>query len=164
VIRLRRLEVGTSDVADVQSLHLRCADFVEATAGHPPRDDEAERVFTDAPPGKSAADKQVFGVLREDQLIGVVELLIGYPGPTDWYIGLLLLSPEVRGAGIGAAVVRDVVERVLAVGGRMLHIVVRDDNLRAIAFWERHGFALVDYLVQDLGTKVNRVLKMVRPL
>lgn len=164
MIRLRRLELGTGDVADVQSLHLRCADFVEATTGHPPRDDEGKRLFTEGPPGKTPADKQVLGVLRADQLIGVVELMRGYPGPTDWYIGLLLLSPEVRGAGVGAAVVREVGERVIVAGGRTLHIVVRDDNVRAIAFWERQGFTLVKYLVQDLGTKVNRVLKMVRPL
>jgi ribosomal protein S18 acetylase RimI-like enzyme len=164
VIDLLRIEAGTEGVAEVQALHLRCADFVEATTGHPPRPDEAEHVFTDAPPGKSAADKQVLGVIREGALVGVVELLIGYPGPTDWYIGLLLLSPEVRGAGVGTSVVRDVAARVAAAGGRALHLIVREDNPRAAAFWERQGFAAVNRLVQDLGTKKNLVLKMVRPL
>ena len=151
-------------MAEVQSLHLRCADFVEATTGRPPRDDEAEHLFVDAPPGKGPADKQVLGILREGSLIGVVELLTGYPGPTDWYVGLLLLSPEVRGAGVGTAVVRDVAARVAAAGGRALHLIVREDNPRAAAFWERQGFARVDRRVQDLGTKKNLVLKMVRPL
>jgi ribosomal protein S18 acetylase RimI-like enzyme len=158
------MEAGTPDVSALQALHLRCADFVEATTGHPPREDEAEHLFTGAPPGKGAADKQVLGVIREGALIGVVELLIGYPGPTDWYIGLLLLSPEARGVGVGTAVVRDVAERVAAAGGRALHLIVREDNPRAGAFWERQGFALVKRLVQDLGTKKNLVLKMVRPL
>jgi ribosomal protein S18 acetylase RimI-like enzyme len=164
MIRLRRLALDTTDVAEVQALHVRCADFVEATTGRPPRDDEGEHVFVDAPAGKGAADKQVLGVTREGALIGVVELLIGHPGPTDWYVGLLLLSPEARGAGVGTTVVRDVVEHVAAAGGRALHLIVREDNPRAVGFWQRQGFALVGRLVQDLGTKKNLVLKMVRPL
>jgi ribosomal protein S18 acetylase RimI-like enzyme len=164
VIELRRLELGTPDVAELQALHLRCADFVEATTGWPPRDDEAARLFAQLPPGKTPADKQVLGVIQGGALVGVIELLAGHPGPTDWYVGLLLLSPEVRGAGLGTSLVQEIVERVLAAGGRVLHLIVREDNLRAIAFWERQGFTLVDHRVQDLGTKKNLVLKMVRPL
>jgi ribosomal protein S18 acetylase RimI-like enzyme len=97
-------------------------------------------------------------------MVGVVELMAGFPGATDWYVGLLMLTPEARGAGLGSSVFREVVGRVAEAGGRTLHLIVREDNPRAVAFWERHGFTLVDHRVQDLGTKVNRVLKMVRPL
>lgn len=41
MIELRRLEAGTADVPALQALHLRCADFVEATWGRAPRGDEA---------------------------------------------------------------------------------------------------------------------------
>ena len=36
-LSLRRINEGTSDLAALQALHLRCADFVEATTGHPPK-------------------------------------------------------------------------------------------------------------------------------
>ena len=161
---LRRIEAGTSDLAALQALHLRCADFVEATTGHPPRDDEAARLLAILPPGKTLADKQVLGLHRDGEMIGVVDLLRSYPGPTDWYVGLFLLSPEVRGAGLGTSVVDDIVARVIAEGGRALHLIVREDNPRALAFWRRHRFELIDRRVQDLGTKKNFVFKMVRPL
>jgi ribosomal protein S18 acetylase RimI-like enzyme len=161
---LRRIEAGTSDLDALQVLHLRCADFVEATTGHPPRDDEAARLLALVPAGKIPADKQVLGLHRDGETIGVVDLLRGYPGPTDWYIRLLLLSPEVRGAGLGSSIVDEIVGRVIAEGGRALHLIVREDNPRALAFWRRHGFELVNRLVQDLGTKTNLVFKMVRPL
>jgi len=164
MIELRRIDVGTSDLDALQVLHLRCADFVEATTGVPPRDDEAARLCAALPPGKTLADKQVLGVIRDGAMIGVVDLLAGHPGATDWYIGLLMLAPEARGTGLGTSLVHHIAERVLAAGGRALHLIVREDNPRAVAFWERQGFAMVDRLVQDLGTKVNRVLKMVRPL
>jgi ribosomal protein S18 acetylase RimI-like enzyme len=161
---LRRIEAETSDLAALQALHLRCADFVEATTGHPPRDDEAARLLAILPPGKTLADKQVLGFHRDGEMIGVVDLLRGYPSPTDWYIGLFLLSPEVRGAGLGTSVVDEIVERVRAEGGRALHLIVLENNPRALAFWRRHRFELVDRRVQDLGTKKNFVFKMVRPL
>ena len=161
---LRRIEAGTSDLAALQALHLRCADLVEATTGHPPRDDEAARLLAVVPAGKIPADKQVLGLHRDGEMVGVVDLLGGYPTPTDWYIGLFLLSPEVRGAGLGSSVVDEIVKRVIAEGGRALHLVVREDNPRALAFWRRHRFELIDRRVQDLGSKKNFVFKMVRPL
>lgn len=164
MIELRRIEAGTADVAALQALHVRCADFIEANTGHPPRDDEAERMLAVLPPGKTLADKQVLGVIRDGAMVGVVELLAGYPGPTDWYVGFLMVAPEARGAGLGASVFREAAGRVAQAGGRTLHLIVRDDNPRAIAFWERQGFTFVNYQVQDLGTKINRVLKMVRPV
>jgi ribosomal protein S18 acetylase RimI-like enzyme len=161
---LRRIEAGTSDLAALQALHLRCADFVEATTGHPPRDDEAARLLAVVPPGKTPADKQTLGLHRDGEMIGVVDLLRGHPSPTDWYIGLFLLSPEVRGAGLGSSVVEEIVALVAAEGGRALHLIVLENNPRALAFWRRHRFELIDRRVQDLGTKKNFVFKMVRPL
>ncbi len=161
---LRRIEARTSDLAPLQALHLRCADFVEATTGHPPREDEAARLLAGLPPGKTLADKQVLGLIRDGEMVGVVELLRGYLGPTDWYIGLLLIGPEARGNGLGAAAVDELVGLVLAEGGRALHLIVREDNPRGVAFWRRRGFEEVDRRVQDLGTKKNLVLKMVRTL
>ncbi len=161
---LRRIEAGTSDLAALQALHLRCADFIEATTGRPPGDDEAARLLAVVPAGKIPADKQTLGLHRDGEMVGVVDLLGGYPTPTDWYIGLFLLSPEVRDAGLGTSVVDEIVKRVMGEGGRALHLVVREDNPRALAFWRRHGFELIDRRVQDLGSKKNFVFKMVRPL
>jgi ribosomal protein S18 acetylase RimI-like enzyme len=161
---LRQIEAGTSDLAALQALHLRCADFVEATTGHPPRDDEAAHLLAVVPAGKIPADKQVLGIRRDGEMVGVVDLLRGYPSPTDWYVGLFLLSPEVRGAGLGTSVVDEIVERVEAAGGRALHLIVLENNPRALAFWRRHRFELIDRQVQDLGTRKNFVFKMVRPL
>jgi ribosomal protein S18 acetylase RimI-like enzyme len=161
---LRGVEAGPPDLTELQALHVRCAQFIEETTGHPPRDDEAARLLAILPPGESLADRQVLGLRRDGEMVGVVDLLRGYPGPTDWYVGLLLISPEARGVGLGTAVVDEIVARVMAEGGRALHLIVREDNLRALAFWRRHQFAVIDRRVQDLGTKKNFVFKMVRPL
>jgi ribosomal protein S18 acetylase RimI-like enzyme len=164
VITLRGLEAAGADLTALQALLVLCADFVKATTGHGPREDEAMRLFTEGPPGKDLADKHVLGVLRDGALVGVVELMARYPGPTDWYMGLMLFSPEARGAGIGAEALEHVVKFVAGAGGRALHLVVRENNPRAVAFWESHGFAMVERRVQKLELQENLLLKMVRPL
>ena len=161
---LRPIEPEGPDLAMLQALHLRCAAFVEETTGHPPRDDEADRLLAFVPSGKSRADKLVFGVIEAGEMVGVVELLREYPQAHDWYLGLLLLSPEVRGVGVGASVLEQIVEMAAAEGVRELHLIVREDNPRALRFWRRHGFEIVDRRVQDLGTKTNLVFKMIRSL
>ena len=161
---LQRIEAGTPALTELQALHVRCAPFVEETTGHPLRDDEAARLLAILPPGMTLADKQVLGLYRDGEMVGVVELLRGHPGPTDWYIGLLLLAPDARGAGLGTWVVDEIARRVVAEGGRALHLIVRENNPRALAFYLRHGFEVIDRRVQDLGTKKNLVFKMVRPL
>ncbi|HEX3901569.1 MAG TPA: GNAT family N-acetyltransferase [Polyangia bacterium] len=161
---LRRIEAGTPALTELQALHVRCAQFVEETTGHSPRDDEAARLLAILPPGMNLGDKQVLGLHRDGEMVGVVDLLRGHPGPTDWYIGLLLISPEARGVGLGTAVVEEIVRRVVAEGGRALHLIVREDNPRALAFYLRHGFDVIDRRVQDLGSRKNLVFKMVRSL
>ena len=155
IFSLQRIEAGTPALAELQGLHVRCAQFIEETTGHPLRDDEAARLLAILPPGMSLADKQVLGLHRDGEMVGVVDLLRGHPGPTDWYLGLLLIAPEARGVGLGTAVVDEIVKRVVAEGGRALHLIVRENNPRALAFYRRHGFELIDRRVQDLGTKKN---------
>ncbi|HZL18462.1 MAG TPA: GNAT family N-acetyltransferase [Polyangia bacterium] len=161
---LEAIVLGTAKVAALQALHLRCHEFIEQTTGVPPRDDEAVALLKHLPPGKSPADKQVLGVMADEEMIGVVELLRDHPQLRDWYIGLLLLVPQSRGAGLGSSLVDEIVQRVRAADGAALHLIVRENNPRAIAFWRRHHFEEIDRRIQDLGTQRNLVLKMVRRL
>jgi len=164
---LRLTPLGTADLPALQALHVRCAEFIRETTGVPPSADEAESLLQTLPPGKTLADKLVLGISRGEpdaELVGVVELIRGYPASGDWYIGLLMIAPAARGAGIGTDVVDDVARRIRAGGGTAAHLVVREDNPRAIAFWRRRGFEETDRRIQDLGTKRNVVLKMLRRL
>jgi ribosomal protein S18 acetylase RimI-like enzyme len=161
---LEAIVPGTANVAALQTLHLRCHEFIEQTTGVPPGDNEADALLQLLPPGKSPADKQVFGVMAADEMIGVVELLRDHPQRRDWYIGLLLLVPEARDVGLGSSLVDEIVRRVRAAGGTSLHLIVRENNPRAIIFWRRHHFEEIDRRIQDLGTQKNLVLKMIRRL
>jgi ribosomal protein S18 acetylase RimI-like enzyme len=69
-----------------------------------------------------------------------LELIRDYPGPGDWFVGLLMLDPDVRSSGLGSRL-HAALERALAdVGGRAIYLAVLEQNAGAERFWRRQGF------------------------
>jgi GNAT superfamily N-acetyltransferase len=95
----------------------------------------------DVPDGRSADDLRVIGMATgTGELVAVAQLLRDYPADGDWWIGLLLVAPSLRGRGVGSQLVEHVVQRVRAEGARSLHLAVSSRNPRAGKFWEGVGF------------------------
>lgn len=57
------------------------------------------------------------------------------------YLGTLAVAPEVQGSGIAWAMMRDAIDRLRNAGILRVELTVEADNPRAIAFYERFGFA-----------------------
>jgi putative acetyltransferase len=57
------------------------------------------------------------------------------------YLGTLAVAPHAQGRGIAKQMVQSVIERLKASGFRRVELMVEPDNPRAIAFYERLGFA-----------------------
>lgn len=149
----------------MRQLFEECAAFFQLIHGDALR--EADHILDEAPPGKTPEDKLVFGISSlgsQDRLGGLVELLRGYPGPNDWCIGLLLVSPERRNHGLGGAVVAGLARYVHAVGGRALHLIVQEQNQNALRFWLRQGFSIQDRVLQEALHGSNYVHKLTRKL
>ena len=81
--------------------------------------------------------KEVLGVFEGDGLVGVVDVLHGYPTPDVLFIGLLVLLPETRGRGLGRAV-----EQELVRGAResKVRLAVNFTNPDGKAFWASCGY------------------------
>lgn len=159
----RRLRAA--DLPMVRALFESCAAFFQLIGGDAMQ--EADHILDDVPPGKTPEDKLVFGVLSletQDRLDGLLELLRGYPGPDDWCIGLLLVSPERRSHGLGGSIVSALARHVGRAGGRALHLIVQDQNPDALRFWQRHGFSIQDRVIQEALHGTNRVHKLTRTL
>jgi GNAT superfamily N-acetyltransferase len=133
-----------ADAPALQRLCERCSDYYEMDGGTPTPPDAAEDVLKSLPPGKTHADKYVIGVAAPDgELVGVLDLIRDYPGEREWWLGLLLLKPDARTAGLGSRILRDVERVVAAAGGTVIHLGVLEHNASAERFWRRHGFAEV---------------------
>lgn len=87
-------------------------------------------------------DLQFFGGLfMQENKVWVCELegIVGYCGFHAGWVSHLYVDQAHRGKGIGSALLRKAME-----GQSSLRLWVFQRNLPAIAFYERHGFVLVE--------------------
>jgi GNAT superfamily N-acetyltransferase len=137
--RITRLDDG--DAALVQDLYERCSDYHELAEGIPTRAGAAEHLLTSLPPEKTQADKHVLGIhAPQGDLVGVLDVIHDYPGRCYWCIGLLMLDPSARAAGLGTRLFRALERAIAAAGGTAIYLGVLEHNARAERFWRSLGF------------------------
>ncbi len=140
-LALRLLAGGPADVAAIQSVLASAPGYFEAIQGVPPGPTEGVSLFTDLPPGRSYADKFVYGLCAGDALVGCADVVRGWNAPDKAVIGLLLLAETWQGRGLGRAFAA-LVEQ--AIGGwreiATVRVGVVAANTRALGFWRRLGY------------------------
>lgn len=156
--------LSNENVSDLQRLHERCADYIELVSGAPPAEDEAAQLLQSLPPGKSLDDKFVLGIYTGGELIGALDLIRDAPSPGQWWIGNLMIVPEVRGRGIGAAIYRACEQWLHTLGVESIGLCVQVQNPSALSFWCRMGFLEVDRAVHRLNALESAVVIMRRDL
>jgi GNAT superfamily N-acetyltransferase len=141
-VALREVAGGPDELAALQRVLEGAPRYARVTGDHPVPRDAARLLWEALPPGRTRDGKQVFAVTLDGDVVGVVDLFVGYPDDQTVFIGLLLLMERHQGHGLGgaalAAVERHVRARWPAVG-RMRLGVVRE-NASAHRFWSRQGF------------------------
>jgi GNAT superfamily N-acetyltransferase len=138
---------------------------VDDSAGHPARVatvrdaevvaallDDFNREYGTPTPGRAVLSTRLRLLLAGDDMLAV---LAGDPAcavalvtlrPSVWYAGPvavleeLYVSPELRGRGIGSALLAAAEHAVRQRGGELLEINVDDDDSGARRFYERHGY------------------------
>ncbi|MBK7858796.1 MAG: GNAT family N-acetyltransferase [Archangiaceae bacterium] len=128
------------DLPALQSLVEACGDYYQLVFGAEAGPHEAASLMAELPPGRGTADKFMFGFFERTELNGVVDLVRGYREPNEWYLGLLLLRPPLRGVGRGTQILEEVLPWLRAEGATSVRLAVAQQNTDARRFWERHGF------------------------
>ncbi len=154
-----------SHIDVLQELQERCADFIQLATNQLPQPHAARDLLRELPPGKSQHDKFVLGFARtQATLIGVLDIVRGYPDPGTWYVGLLMFVPQERGQGLGRQVQAAVEQWVVQHGGRHLRLIVQAQNVKGLTFWRQGGFEIEGTANQTIASGANTVYKMVRHL
>jgi GNAT superfamily N-acetyltransferase len=152
--------LGDDDAAALDDLNARCADFLQLIERRSPRAGDGLAALHDRPTDAAAELKLTLGVFGENQMIGVIDMLRGYPTPDVWYIGLLMLAPEARGRGLGSAALAAIRDWARCNGATSLRIAVQSQNAAALHFWRGHGFKQLRSVQQQNGALSNTVLVM----
>ncbi|WP_164015010.1 GNAT family N-acetyltransferase [Pyxidicoccus trucidator] len=158
--------VADVDVGLFQPLLEHCADFYQRCYGRPARPDEARQMPLERPPGLGPERGHLVALRdAERALVGILEAVSDFPSPGEWYLGLMLLAPEVRGRGRGEAVMRAYEDWLRGQGVRLLRLGVAEPNPSARRFWTRVGFSDEQWVGPlEQGLLTYRVLRMSKPL
>ena len=159
-ISLRLLSLA--DTPALQDLLERCVDFSQLVEGEPPSSDAARNMLADLPPGKSLADKFIFGIFLDNALAGVLDAVRDYPQDGVWWIGLVLLDPAQRGQGAGKQALNAFAALAKKQGAQALMLGVVDENQRGLKFWQRMGFELVEKRPPRLFGRKEQVVLVMR--
>ncbi|MDR6867887.1 ribosomal protein S18 acetylase RimI-like enzyme [Microbacterium resistens] len=100
---------------------------------------------------KREVQPELFVVATDDdgRVIGTV--MAGYDGHRGW-MNYLAAAPDVRGSGVGRALVAHVEEALLALGCPKVNLQVRSSNAQVVAFYEHLGYRIDDTI--DLGKRL----------
>lgn len=159
VVRLEK-----TDLPRLSRFCVDCTAFFELVEGQPGGEATAAEILGPLDPEHARGTRHVFGFQRNDELIGVAELLQGYPSAREWYIGLLLLHPEHRRRGLGARLCSEILDWIRVQGGTAVRLVVQHQNHLARVFWERQGFSVEREVVSQVGRLRSPVWILLRPI
>lgn len=158
-------ELRPADAPALQDLFEAGADYFERCYGVPPGPAEGESAFVALPDGANREDKSLYGVFDDGgSLVGVVDAVRGWPQADTLMLGLLLVAPEWRDRGVGAAVLEGMADAWRAAGMRRIRVGVVRRNARALAFYSRLGFTEAERVVRRLGTADREIVVLVRKL
>lgn len=147
----------------MQSLYEQCVDFSLLMFGQPFSESEALDEFGVVPDGKTTADKYILGLFdSQKNLIGMIESIRHYPDDLTWWLGLMMLSPQQRGQGLGSKFYKAFEAWVSEQGIKQVSLCAIEANELGLKFWKSLGFEVVRKTKpQQFGNKthVNYVMR-----
>ena len=158
--------LAEADLPALQQLCGECGDYYQLVYGAPAGPDEARTLISELPPEKTLSDKFFLGVFDSTGMLrGAIDLVRDYRDPGEWFLGLLLLSPPVRRARLGAELLESIVVRLKEIEVVRIRLACAEQNVEGLRFWMRHGFEEERRHPPGLlGVRLTVLCEMVREL
>ncbi|MCT4632809.1 MAG: GNAT family N-acetyltransferase [Firmicutes bacterium] len=138
------------NISEIQKLCENTNDYFIMENGKGTSKEEYKEILESLPPGSSMEDKYVFGYYNEDgKLVGLIDIIAGYPNEGIWMLGLLIIDSMERNKGYGEALYREVEKFVKDKGGKTIRIAVFEENKNAFVFWNKQGFKFKEVKERD---------------
>ncbi len=130
-----------ADGPRLQRLLEQCSDYYELHEGCVTPADASEFELTQVLPNGTPDQLYVLGMQDEDGVLhAFTQVFRDCPEAGRWWIGGLVVAPERRSSGLGAAIMQHVTAAAEAAGVHKISLIVSPDNPRGQRFWESAGF------------------------
>lgn len=145
---VRRL--AESDITDMFDLCKRNIRYYRRIGEKPSRHDLTS-VISNPAEDKGKGGKLVAGFYDGDRLLAFMDLILGYPGEKDAFVGWLMVDVDEQGKGVGSQIVADVRAAVKAQGYSRMSVGCYEENTPAIDFWKGQGFVMTGETMEQNG-------------
>lgn len=112
---------------------------------------DAVSTFLALPEGYDYDAKLLLGIWRNRGLAGAIDCLMGYPTPSVWTVGLLVVADRHRRCGIATSVLEWLERTAAGRGAARVRAVLRKGNEAGLAFARARGYAPVEEPARDPG-------------
>jgi GNAT superfamily N-acetyltransferase len=155
----------TTDEDRIYNFLVECNDYQQMECGRPVQPSDAHACLFDLPPGKTIDDKFTFSVESGGRIIALLDILRDYKGKNNWWIGLVLISPAMRGKGIGRQILDYLVDNLKRNGVKEIQLAVLEENKSGHLFWQKMGFNQIEVVYgRRHGLKIHNLIVMSRSL
>ena len=161
---MKIVELSEKNFEEIMSLLNHCTGYFKLVGGEMPSSDTANSILNDLPPEKNANDKKVFGLYEGEELIALVDFIIGYKALDEGIIGLFLIDERKRKLGIGTLVHDKIIHEAKSYGINRLRVVPVESNITALSFWKKQGYEEVERKSMTIGKKENVAIIMNRKI
>jgi GNAT superfamily N-acetyltransferase len=134
------------DAVGVDALLRASAEWFERLTGRPApgaaMPGDVQSLFYALPEGATFDDKHLLVVEDRHAIIGLVDVVVHHPGPSDCAVGLFLVNPDDRGFGVGTAVAASLLGRLRAAGFTRVTATSAAGWRSGLRFLDALGFAV----------------------
>ncbi len=121
-----REQIEPEDEPGILELFTSCDDWFEAVTGGPSGPGDVQSLFYSLPDGADFDDKRLFTVREGETIIGLIDVVQGHPHRDACAVGMFLLAPTHRRAGLGTVIGRVLMDEARAVGLREITATASD--------------------------------------
>ena len=103
------------------------------------------------PPGIEISSKYYVGFFDHSFLVAIMDLIDGYPGSDNCYIGFFMMNRQLQGKQIGYTIIQEVCRYLKETGFTTILLGIDKDNPQSTHFWKKNGFVVIKEVKQNEG-------------
>ena len=136
-------KITEADIADVYNLHRSNVKYYRQNNEKPSKKRLTE-VISEIPEGASISQKYFVGFYEKDDLVAILDLIVGYPNSDDAFIGWFMVKEELHRKGVGSQIIADVRAALKAQGINHISLKCNASSTEAIDFWKNQNFLITN--------------------